>query len=234
MANVSYPARLGIEAPLEVKNWRPLVHWFLAIPHYLVLYALRILRGVLTIIIFFTILFTKRIPESLFNMIVMTRRYSWRVTTYVLWMRESYPPFSFTASPEDDGIDPAALSIEYPQELNRWLVLVKWWLLAIPHYIVLIFVGIGALFVAIVAFFAVLFTGKYPAGLRSFLVGYSRWTLRVYAYAGLLRDEYPPFSLEDGAPVVAPGGTSGSPSPQLPPPPADEPPVVPPPPPTAG
>jgi hypothetical protein len=235
MANGSYPARLGIEAPLEVKNWRPLVNWFLAIPHYLVLYALRILRGVLTIIIFFTVLFTKRIPESLFNMVVMTRRYGWRVTTYVLWMRESYPPFSFTASPEDDGIDPAWLSVEYPQELNRWLVLVKWWLLAIPHYIVLIFMGIGAFFVAIVAFFAVLFTGKYPEGLRSFLLGYSRWSFRVYAYAGLLRDEYPPFSLENGSPSAMSSASAGGPSSQTPPPPPGEDrPVVPPPPPPAG
>jgi roadblock/LC7 domain-containing protein len=228
----SYPARLGIEAPLEVKNWRPLVNWFLAIPHYLVIYALRILRGVLTIIAFFTILFTKKVPESIFNMIVMTRRYGWRVTTYVLWMRESYPPFSFTTSAQDDGIDPAWLSIDYPQELNRWLVLVKWWLLAIPHYIVLMFLSIGAFVVAVIAFFAVLFTGKYPEGLRSFLLGFSRWSLRVYAYAGLLRDEYPPFSLENGSPSATPAATAGAPPSQAPPPPpeGDRPPVPPPPP----
>jgi uncharacterized protein DUF4389 len=235
MADGSYPARLGIEAPLEVRNWRPLVNWFLAIPHYLILYALRILRQVLTIIAFFTVLFTKKIPDSIFNMIVMTRRYGWRVTSYVLWMRESYPPFSFTTSAQDDGIDPAWLSIDYPQELNRWLVLVKWWLLAIPHYIVLIFLSIGAVFVALVAFFAVLFTGRYPEGLRSYLVGVSRWSLRVYAYAGLLRDEYPPFSLEDGSPSPsgAPAASAGGPPPPPPPPPPEpERPIVPPPPPT--
>ncbi|HEV8420004.1 MAG TPA: DUF4389 domain-containing protein, partial [Actinomycetota bacterium] len=126
------------------------------------------------------------------------------------------------------------LSVEYPQELNRWLVLVKWWLLAIPHYIVLLFIGIGAFFVAVVAFFAVLFTGKYPKGLRSFLVGYSRWSFRVYAYAGLLRDEYPPFSLENGSPPATPAAPAGSPSSQAPPPPPGEDrPVVPPPPPPA-
>ena len=231
MANGSYPARLGLESPLEVKNWRPLVHWFLAIPHYLVIYALRILRFALTIVAFFTILFTKQVPDSIFNMIVMTRRYGWRVTSYVLWMRESYPPFSFTASAQDDGVDPAWLSIDYPRELNRWLVLVKWWLLAIPHYVVLWFLGVGAFFVAIVAFFAVLFTGKYPEGMRSFLVGVSRWTLRVYTYAGLLRDEYPPFSLEDGVPGGAPPATASGPSAVPPPPPEGQPPVVPPPPP---
>jgi hypothetical protein len=230
MATDSYPARLGIEAPLEVKNWRPLVHWLLAIPHILILYGLRVLRQVLTIVAFFTILFTKQVPRSIFDMIVMTRRYGWRVTTYVLWMRESYPPFSFTPSAADDGIDPAWLSVEYPQELNRWLVLVKWWLLAIPHYIVLAVLAIAAIVVAIIAFFAVLFTGKYPAGLRSFLIGISRWSWRVSAYAGLLRDEYPPFSLENGSPAVAAVPPVGS----VPPPPGDQPVVPPPPPPPAG
>jgi hypothetical protein len=235
MADGSYPARLGIEAPLQVRNWRPLVNWFLAIPHYLILYALRILRQVLTIIAFFTILFTRKIPESIFNMIVMTRRYGWRVSSYVLWMRESYPPFSFTASAQDDGVDPAWLSIDYAPELNRWLVLVKWWLLAIPHYIVLMFLSIGAIVVALIAFFAVLFTGKYPQGMRSFLIGVSRWSLRVYTYAGLLRDEYPPFSLENGAPSVTPAAAGGGPPSQAPPPPPVEGgPVVPPPPPPPG
>lgn len=233
MPNGSYPARLGIDAPLEVKNWRPLVHWFLAIPHYLVIYALRVLRGVLTIIAFFTVLFTKKIPEPIFNMIVMTRRYGWRVASYVLFMREPYPPFSFTSSAQDDGLDPAWLSIDYPQELNRWLVLVKWWLLAIPHYIVLLFLSIAAVIVAVIAFFAVLFTGKYPEGLRSFLIGVSRWQVRVYAYAGLLRDEYPPFSLENGSPAGVSAPPTGGPTPTPPPPEGDRP-IVPPPPPPAG
>jgi hypothetical protein len=138
---------------------------------------------------------------------------------------------------QDDGIDPAWLDIDYPQELNRWLVLVKWWLLAIPHYIVLTVLGIGAFVVAVVAFFAVLFTGKYPEGLRSFLIGVSRWSWRVSAYAGLLRDEYPPFSLENGSPGVPAAPVGGPPHgtperTQLPP--EGDRPIVPPPPPPAG
>ena len=194
MTNGSYPARLDFQGPLEIKNWRPLVNWILAVPHWIVLYALRVLRGALTIISLFTVLFTRAIPQSLFDMIVMTRRYQWRVSTFALWMREPYPPFSFTASPLDDGIDPASLSVEYPAQLNRWLPLVKW-LLAIPHYFVLVFLYLGVVFVAIGAFFAVLFTGKYPQGMRAYIINVKRWGLRVSAYAGLLRDEYPPFSL---------------------------------------
>src|SRR5689334_6510287 len=89
---------------------------------------------------------------------------------------------------------PVRLEISYPQELNRWLPLVKW-LLAIPHFVVLFFVGFGAFFVAIWAFFAVLFTGRYPRGAFDYLVGTYRWGSRVLAYVHLLTDAYPPFSL---------------------------------------
>jgi hypothetical protein len=232
MTNGSYPVRLDLDAPLKVANWRPLVHWILAIPHFIVMYGLRILRQVLTLIALFTVLFTKKVPEGIFNVIVMTRRYGWRVTTYALWMREPYPPFSFTLTAQDDGVDPAWLSIDYPPEVNRWMPLVKWFL-AIPHYVVLIFLGIGAVFVVIVGFFAVLFTGKWPEGLRSFLIGTQRWSTRVGAYVWFLRDEYPPFSLQDGGPA-GPGGAMDRPSAgQAPPPPpgTTQGPAVPPPPP---
>ena len=91
---------------------------------------------------------------------------------------------------------PARLDVVYPGELNRFLPLVKG-LLLIPHYIVLIFVGIGALFAIIGAWFSVLFTGKYPRGVFDFLVGTFRWSSRVNAYALLQTDQYPPFSLDD-------------------------------------
>ena len=236
MSNGSYPVRVDLRAPNTVANWRPLVHWLLVIPHLLVVYGLRILRTALTIIAFFTVLFTKQIPDSIFDMIVMTRRYSWRAATYALFMRENYPPFSFTTMAQDDGIDPASLSVDYPRELNRWLPLVKWFL-AIPHYVVLIFLGLAAAIVIFpISFFVVLFTGKYPEGLRSFVVGVQRWSLRVGAYVLFLRDEYPPFSLGDGEPSPMGGGVAGrtfpggAARPDVPP----GGPVVPPPPPPAG
>jgi hypothetical protein len=91
---------------------------------------------------------------------------------------------------------PAGLEIAYPSELNRWLPLVKW-LFVIPHFIVLFFVGIGAFFVAIYGFFAVLFTGRWPRGAFDYLVGTFRWAYRVVAYFHLMTDAYPPFSLAD-------------------------------------
>lgn len=190
----TYPARLDLEAPHEIANWRPLVHWLLGIPQLLIASVLRTVRQVLLVIAFFAILFTTKIPRGLFDMVVMTYRYRWRVGSYVLWMREPYPPFDFTPASGDAGGDPARVSIDYPETLNRWLPLVKW-LLAIPHYIVLAFLTLGAVFVGIAVFFAVLFTGRFPPGMRTYLVGVNRWSLRVKSYAGFLRDEYPPFTL---------------------------------------
>ena len=189
-----YPARLDLESPLDVARWRPLVNWLLAIPQLLIVNALQGLRGVLQLISFFTVLFTRRIPRPLFDAIAMTLRYEWRVWSYVLWMREGYPPFSFNPGGLDDGIDPASASVDPPEQLNRWLPLVKWFL-AIPHFVVLVFLYIGAFFVALAAFVAVLITGRYPESLRSYLVSVPRWTLRVQAYVGFLTDRYPPFSL---------------------------------------
>jgi hypothetical protein len=227
----SYPAGLGFDGPPEVQNWRPLVNWLLGIPHLLIAYALQQLRRVLLLISFFAVLFTKAIPRPLFDVIVMTYRYQWRAISYVLWMRNSYPPFSFTMTTQDDGIDPASVSVEYPTQLNRWLPLVKW-LLAIPHYIVLLVLYIAVVVVVIISFFAVLFTGRFPVGLRSFVVNVQAWKLRVASYAGFLRDEYPPFALNVGGPATATAASAEMPpaTPPAAPPMPPEPPPAPPPP----
>ena len=188
-----YPVGLELERGLEIANWRPLVNWLLAFPQWIVLYFLGIAAGVLWIISFFVILFTKRNPFVGFQ--TMYLRYQWRVSSFVLFMRDEYPPFEFETTPMDPGTDPSRVSVKDPGEMNRWLIFVKW-LLAIPHLIVLAILGIGVFFVAIIAFFAVLFTGKWPEGMHKFVVGYSRWTTRVHAYLYFLTDVYPPFSLE--------------------------------------
>ncbi len=188
-----YPIALDFERDADVQNWRPLVNWLLAIPHWIVLYGLEIAAGVLWIVSFFTILFTRRNPFVGFQSMVL--RYQWRVTSYVLFMRNEYPPFEFATVPDDSGADTARVSVADPGEMNRWLVLVKW-LLAIPHYIVLFFLGIGAYFVVLVALFMVLFTGKWSEGMRNFVIGVMRWSTRVNGYVLFLTDAYPPFSLE--------------------------------------
>lgn len=194
-ASPAYPLRLDLEAPYEIARWRPFVHFILAIPQFIVLYALEALAGAITFIAFFAILFTKRYPEGMFKIVVMVYRYGWRVGSFMMYLREPYPPFEFDTELEDPGTDPARLSIEYPQELSRWLPLVKW-LLAFPHYFVLLFLFIGVFFVWFLSFWAVLFTGRYPRGMRNYMVGVSRWLNRVNAYVNLMTDRYPPFSMQ--------------------------------------
>jgi hypothetical protein len=192
-ASGGYPVVLEFERGYEVQNWRPLVNWLLAIPHLIVIYVLAIVASVLWFISFFTVLFTRRNP--FLGVQTMILRYNWRVYSYYLFMRNEYPPFDFATTPGAEVPDPAVVIIEDPGEMNRWLPLIKW-LLVIPHLIVLVVLSIAVAVVAIIAFFAVLFTGRWPKGMRDFVVGYMRWSTRVNAYMYFLTDAYPPFSLE--------------------------------------
>jgi hypothetical protein len=153
------------------------------------------LRGILILFSLFTVLFTERIPRPLFDMITTTYRYEWRALSYALFMHQDYPPFDFEPAAVDDGIEPhTTLSIAYPEHLDRWKPLYKWFL-AIPHYLVLAVLAVGAVLAVVVGFLAVLVRGEYPERLRGFLVGVYRYALRVEAYVGLLTDVYPPFQL---------------------------------------
>jgi len=190
-----YPLQLDFHADRHITQWRPLVQWLLAVPHLMIAYALRSLRQVLTLISFFTVLFTEQIPRPLFDAIVMTYRYEWRALSYAFFMHEDYPPFDFELSSEDDGVEPhTSLRLTYPEHLERWKPLYKWFL-AIPQYFVLAGLFIVAFLGIVAGFFAVLVTGEYPEGIRGFLVSSYRYALRVEAYTGLLTDRYPPFSL---------------------------------------
>jgi roadblock/LC7 domain-containing protein len=192
----SYPVSLDLTSPLEVQRWRPLVNWLLAIPQFIVVGVLGVVAEVLWIVSFFTVLFTKNIPEGIYNFQVMYLRYNWRVTSFAFFMRNDYPPFEFDMTAQDQSGDPATVSVERPTELNRWMPLIKW-LLVIPHFIVLTFIFIGVGVVHLIAFFAVIFTGKWPEGMRRFVVGAMRWSTRVSVYFFLLVDPYPPFRLAE-------------------------------------
>jgi len=190
-----YPLQLEFDADRHITRWRPLVQWLLAIPHLMIAWALRTLRQVLTLISFFTVLFTERIPRPIFDAIVMTYRYEWRAISYALFLHEDYPPFDFDLSADDDGVEPhTSVRLARPEHLNRWKPLYKWFL-AIPQYVVVTGLFIGAVLAVIAGLFGVLFTGEYPLGIRDFLVKAYRYALRVEAYVGLLTDEYPPFRL---------------------------------------
>jgi Domain of unknown function (DUF4389) len=187
---------------------------------------------VVTIIAFFAILFTGKYPRGLFDFNVGFLRWRWRVRFYALSAlgTDKYPPFSLQSKPEY----PADLEVDYPERLHRGLVLVKWWLLAIPHYLIFaafFYGGIGFMggdymdgdydwdgyvffplisILLLIAVIALLFTARYPKGLYDFVIGINRWALRIFAYASLMRDEYPPFRLDMG-PREAGGATTPSP-----------------------
>jgi hypothetical protein len=194
---VSYPAVLTFDPPERIANWRPLVQWFLAIPHFIILYFLGIASFAISVVSWFAILFTGVLPVGMANFQAMYIRYSARVIAYSAFLREEYPAFAFSQTAADPGDDPRLRIDLQPSLENRNRMTVGFrWILAIPHFIALAFLGMVTYVLIIIGFFAVLFTGRWPAGLRDFGLGVGRWFLRANAYILLLTDEYPPFSTD--------------------------------------
>ncbi|MFG2292236.1 DUF4389 domain-containing protein [Streptomyces sp. NPDC048603] len=206
---------LRVEATLDPRltRWAWLVKWILAIPHYVVLFVLQIAFLLLSVIAFFGILVTGRYPRPLFDFNVGVIRWSTRVQYYssAVLGTDRYPPFTLKHVPAY----PIRVELAYPERLSRGLVLVKWLLVA-PQFLVIVTLAgsgwslyrhaeeyspyspglIGLLSVIAVVILAV--TGRYPQGLFDFLMGLVRWTLRVFVYAFLLTDKYPPFRMDLG------------------------------------
>ncbi len=207
-----YPARLEGRVERPLSPWLWLVKWLLLIPHFVILAFLWLAMIVLTIVAGFAILFTGRYPRSIFEFNTGVMRWSWRVGFYGIsaFGTDRYPPFSLQPDPDY----PADFTVDYPEHLSRGLVLVKWWLLAIPHYlIVAVFLGgwglrfggaglaAGGGLIALLALIAMVinaFRHEYPVSIFDFVMGMNRWCYRVLAYAALMRDEYPPFRVDPG------------------------------------
>jgi len=196
-ATTAYPATLTIDPPERIANWRPLVQWLLAIPHLAVMYALNILGEILAVISWFAILFTGRLPASIAGMQCMILRYGARLQTYLIFMVDEYPPFTFATATADTGERPRVRVDVVPALENRNRVTTFFRLiLAIPHFVAMLVLSLAAVVCVLIAFFAVLFTGRWPEGLRGFVINVARWGLRVQSYCFLLTDEYPPFTLD--------------------------------------
>src|SRR3954468_6984676 len=198
----TYPLRLEghLDEPVSRGLW--LVKWFLAIPHFVVLFFLWIAFVACWLIALVAIVFTGRYPRGLFDFNVGVMRWTWRVSfyTYSALGTDRYPPFSLQEEPDY----PATLAVDYPESLSRGKALVKWWLLAIPQYLIIsVFTGgnygIGLVGVLVlVAAVGLLFTGNYPRSIFDLAIGLNRWCFRVFAYSALTTDESPPFRLDQG------------------------------------
>lgn len=209
----SFPLRLDGTFDDGTSRWKWLIKWILVIPHVICLVFLWIAVFFVTIAAGVAILATGRYPRRMFDFVVGVMRWTWRVGFYGAnaFGTDKYP--AFTLAP--DASYPAQLDIDYPEHLSRGLVLVKWWLLALPQYLIVgVFAGgwgvgwtggprgvSGGGLIALLALIAavvMLFKGSYPPRIFEFVMGLDRWCFRVLAYALLLTDEYPPFRLDSG------------------------------------
>jgi Domain of unknown function (DUF4389) len=197
IASSGYPATVTVETPPKIANWRPLVHWLLAIPHFIVAQVLGVVSEVVAVISWFAILFTGKLPEGLAGVQALYMRYVNRTYAYAGFLREEYPPFTFDTTAADPGDYPGVRTDVVPalEDRNRLTTFFRF-ILVIPHWIALAVLGIAAWVVILIAAVAVLFTGSWPEGMRTFIVGLFRWSTRVNAYFLLLTDEYPPFNLD--------------------------------------
>ena len=194
-SRTAYPLSLRGDLDPGLSRWLWLVKWILVIPHCFVLLFLWLAALVLSVVAWFAILFTGRYPRGIFDFNVGVLRWSWRAAfySYSALGTDRYPPFTLRS------VDyPADLTVEYPERLSRGLVLIKSWLLAIPHHLVVgILKGDGLLgLLVLIAAVVMLVTKRYPQGIFDLVMGLNRWVLRVAAYVLLMTDQYPPFRLD--------------------------------------
>jgi hypothetical protein len=205
----AYPVTLAVDYPERQSRWKTLFRLFLAIPVLLFLMVLsgtfwarqwpegRVAAysagaaGAVTLAIWITIVLRARIPRWLFDFDVALMRWEVRALSYFALLTDTYPPF--------EGDYPIRLEVQYPDRLARWKVLIWKAITSIPQVLVLVFLSIGAFFAVIIAWFAILLTGRFPQGLHAYVAGVIRWWVRVQAYFLSLTDEYPPFSLSPNA-----------------------------------
>jgi hypothetical protein len=184
-----------VDSPYEVANWRPLVNWVLVIPHAIIVGALQYVAGVVFLVYWVALIVTGRLYPGMYGFMAMYERYSLRTSSFLLGFTETYPPFDFQMGPSDNGaLPPIRVNVPATPQLTPRTAAFNVFL-AIPHYVVLFVFGIGAAVIAIIGWFAVLFTGRWPQGWRDFLVRFDNYWLRIWVYVTMVDTTYPRFGL---------------------------------------
>ena len=198
---MSYPVTLTVDHPDKLSRGVLLLKVFLGwlyvgIPHGFILWIYQIAVSVVMFIAFWTILFAGKFPKGMFDFVVGYMRWNFNVSAYMGLLTDDYPPFSG----DESASYPVILAVDHPDKLARGVLLVKiffgWLYVCIPHGFMLMLYAIAVAVVMFLAFWTILFAGKFPQGMFDFVVGFRRWLLNVQAYMSFLTDEYPPFSGE--------------------------------------
>ena len=186
-----YPVRLSATRQDEYHRLLPLVKWFLAIPHYIVLLFVFIGAAIAGIIAFFAVLITGRYPRALWDFVTGAHQWATRVGGYVCLLTDQYPPFSMG----DDPDYPVRLEYDYPETVDRWRVLQ--FILIIPYAIVAGILGYLAAAMILIGIFVILFTKNLPEGMFKLILIPMRWQVRTNSYAGFVVKRYPPFEWDE-------------------------------------
>jgi hypothetical protein len=193
--SMTYPLNTEVDYAARVARWRPLFNWLLAVPLIVWLQILQYGAAVVSVVGWFAIVFSGRLPESLGNYLMAVLRYQWRVYAFLYGFTARYPGFAVVAGYVDPGEYPAVLYSARPARRRRLTVLFRG-ILIIPQVFVLFFVSVAGYVALLIGWFAVLFMGRWPSDWLNFVLGWMRWIFRVSGYWFLIVDDYPPFGLE--------------------------------------
>jgi len=196
VASAMYPTDVEVDTPDAIDRWRPLVQWLLALPHLILMSALSTLMNAVSVIAWFVIVFTGKMPRGLAQLTEMSMRYAFRVAGYALGLVAVYPPFSFSESFEDPRTYPVRHWVEPELEDRNRLTVGLRALWVIPAAVFAALIMIVAHFAFLIGAVMVLFTGSWNETLRDWIVKCLRVYNRLYAYGLLLTDEYPPFTTD--------------------------------------
>ncbi|MSQ15373.1 MAG: DUF4389 domain-containing protein [Dehalococcoidia bacterium] len=194
---INYPISVSIPEPQRLSRWRVFFKsWLFIVPHLVALALLWVAMLMATAVALPAVLVTGRYPRRLFDFVVGVNRWGFRVAVYAALLRDEYPPFSL------GGPYPATFEVVYAERLSQRLGLVKWWLLAIPHYLILYLLYKLLLLLVLFLGIFILFKGRPHSQTFSLVRGILCWYARVGAYVTLLTDEYPPFSLQESRAIL--------------------------------